>query len=74
MKKHIIIKDRWATVDNYVEDMLVAVKNDELSISLCKAYIVQYFVDAKSYEYDDFIRMIEKRAEAAREHGWEKSH
>lgn len=74
MIKTSIIKHRWETVDNYIEDMLVAVKNDEMSISLCKSYIVQYFSDAKSYEYDDFIKMIEKRAAAAREHGWEKSH
>lgn len=74
MKKPYIIHERWKPVDNYIEDMLVAVKNDELSMSLCKSYIVQYFVDAKNYEYDEFISMIEKRAAAAREHGWKKSH
>lgn len=74
MKKTSITKYRWESVDNYIEDMLVAVKNDELDVSLCKSYIVQYFIDAKTYEYDDFINMIEKRAAAAREHGWEKSH
>ncbi len=74
MKKPIISPEKWAILDNYVEDMLVAVKGDELSISVCKSYIVQYFLDAKNREYDEFIDIIEKRAQAARIDGWDKSH
>lgn len=66
--------DKWKVLDNYIEDMLVAVKNDELSISICKSYLVQYYVDAKQTDEQDFLDMIQKRSEAVREHGWTKSH
>jgi len=73
MNNNIII-DKWISFDNYLEDMLVAVKNDELSISICKSYLVQYYVDAKHIDDEDFLDMIQKRSEAVREHGWAKSH
>lgn len=67
-------RDKWKVLDNYIEDMLVAVKNDELTISMCKSYLVQYLVDAKNTDEQEFLDMIQTRSEAAREHGWTKSH
>ena len=70
----MIIKGKWTELDNYIEDMLVAVKNDELSISVCKSYLVQYYVDSKHMDDEDFLSRIQKRSTAVREHGWAKSH
>ena len=54
--------------------MLVAVKNDELSISICKSYLVQYYVDSKNMDDEDFLDRIEKRSAEVSEHEWTKSH
>jgi len=74
MKKQNIIKDKWSVLDKYIEDMLVAVKNDDLSISICKSYLVQYYIDAKNIDDQDFLNGIEERSAEVREHGWAKSH
>jgi len=64
----------WDILDKYIEDMLVAVKNDEISITSAKSYLSQYIYEASYTELDDVIQNIKLRADEARKHGWEKSH
>lgn len=64
----------WDILDKYIEDLLVAVKNDEISITSARSYLSQYIYEASYIELDDVIQNIKIRADEAREHGWSKSH
>ena len=64
----------WNILDKYIEDMLVAVKNDEISITSAKSYLSQYIYEVSYTELEEVIKNIKIRAEEARKHGWSKSH
>ena len=74
MVKIKLMPEDWDILDKYIEDMLVAVKNDEISISSAKSYISQYIYEASYMELDEIIKNIKIRADEARNHGWSKSH
>lgn len=64
----------WEILDKYIEDMLVAVKNDEISITSAKSYLSHYIYEASYNDLDEVIETIKIRAVSVREHGWAKSH
>lgn len=74
MTKIKLMPQDWDVLDKYIEDMLVAVKNDEISITSAKSYLAQYIYEASYKELDDLIANIKMRAEEIREHGWAQSH
>ena len=64
----------WKILDNYIEDMLTACSNDEVSISTCRSYLAQYIVEANQGDFEELIKKIEARGVEAKLHGWSKSH
>jgi hypothetical protein len=74
MVQVILMPEDWDILDKYIEDMLVAVKNDEISISSAKSYLSQYIYEVSYTQLEDVIQNIKIRADEARKHGWSKSH
>ena len=74
MPKITLMPHDWEVLDKYIEDMLVAIKNGEIGVSLVKSYLSQYIYEASYTDIDEIIEIMKTRAAAAREHGWAKSH
>lgn len=74
MAQKIITPSDWDILDKYIEDMLVAVKMDEISISTAKSYISHYLYEVSYTDLDVIINNIRTRSHEMRQHGWARSH
>lgn len=74
MLKENLTREKWDILDCYIEDMIVAAKNNEISITTCKSYLSNYIYEASYSDLDEMIERIDKLANDARQLGWNKSH